>query len=80
MYLKKCCHHIACDKKHLFNLSFWIVLNSLGMILQYTQLSFPGSSRNKFRIPGFFRTKIEIQGFPGFSGGVQTLICMSKKI
>ena len=40
------------------------------MILQYTQLSFPGSSRDKFRIPGFFKTKIEIQGFPGFSGGV----------
>ena len=49
------------------------------MILQYTQLSFPGSSRDKFRIPGFFRTKIEIQGFPGFSGGVQTLYACRKK-
>jgi hypothetical protein len=37
----------------------------------------PGFSRDKFRIPGFSRTKIKIQGFPGFPGAVRTLITIA---
>ena len=52
--MKKCILDIV--QKSLFNLSFWIVLHSLGMILYSAQsLSFPGFSRNKFRIPWFSR-------------------------
>ena len=47
------------------------MLNSSGIILYQAQsLSFPGFSRSVFRIPGFSMTKIEIQGFLGFPGGI----------
>ena len=46
--------------ENVYSIFFWIMLHRLGMILYLAQsLSFPGFSRNKFRISGFFK---------GFSG------------
>jgi hypothetical protein len=47
---------------------------SLGMILYPAQfLSFPGINLEFQGFQGFSRTKIKIQGFPGFPGAVRTL-------